>query len=184
MALPPGELSPKVTERAQKLTYGFDPWVSFYYFFILKVSAAVLRVAVGAAVNAFLRVREVEDVVDLLLGGRDAAGIFAPYHVGKRERQLDILLLKQLAVADDVHGDIRTDVGENAEVKLDIIVYLDDVLCAHALARHAHQKRDGAGQLVKLKHIVDLHCLAGNDVVDNDTVFNGVYTQFIPPPEV
>ena len=45
---------------------------------------------------------------------------------------------------------------------------------AEFAARNVLEQRDGAVELVKAEDVVELHRLAGGDVVDNDTVGNSV----------
>ena len=108
-----------------------------------------LGLAVQAAVGARALFGQCEDLRQLLLNGGDAAGILAADDVGDALGQLELALFGALAV-------------------------LDDVLAAELAAGNVLEQRDRAVKLVKTEDVVELHRLAGGDVVDNDTVGNSV----------
>ena len=92
----------------------------------------------------------------LLLGGGDATGVLAEENVGQLLRKGCAALLDQLAVADDVDGDIGVDIAENVHVQLNVGIDLDDVLLAHAAAADVFDNSHGAVQLVQMQILVDL----------------------------
>ena len=133
-----------------------------------------LGLAVQAAVGARALFGQCEDLRQLLLNGGDAAGILAADDVGDALGQLELALFGALAVLDDVDGDAGVDKADDIPVKVEHLVDLDDVLAAEFAARNVLEQRDGAVELVKAEDVVELHRLAGGDVVDNDTVGNSV----------
>ena len=133
-----------------------------------------LGLAVQAAVGARALFGQCEDLRQLLLNGGDAAGILAADDVGDALGQLELALFDALAVLDDVDGDAGVDIADDIPVKVEHLVDLDDVLAAELAARNVFEQRDGAVELVKAEDVVELHRLAGGDVVDNDTVGNSV----------
>lgn len=133
-----------------------------------------LGLAVQAAVGARALFGQCEDLRQLLLNGGDAAGILAADDVGDALGQLELALFGALAVLDDVDGDAGVDIADDIPVKVEHLVDLDDVLAAEFAARNVLEQRDGAVELVKAEDVVELHRLAGGDVVDNDTVGNSV----------
>ena len=133
-----------------------------------------LGLAVQAAVGARFLIGQREDLRQLLLNGGDAAGVLAADDVGDALGQLELALFGALAVLDDVDGDAGVDIADDIPVKVEHLVDLDDVLAAEFAARNVLEQRDGAVELVKAEDVVELHRLAGGDVVDNDTVGNSV----------
>ena len=133
-----------------------------------------LGLAVQAAVGARALFGQCEDLRQLLLNGGDAAGILAADDVGDALGQLELALFDALAVLDDVDGDAGVDIADDIPVKVEHLVDLDDVLAAELATRNVLEQRDGAVELVKAEDVVELHRLAGGDVVDNDTVGNSV----------
>ena len=133
-----------------------------------------LGLAVQAAVGARALFGQCEDLRQLLLNGGDAAGILAADDVGDALGQLELALFDALAVLDDVDGDAGVDVTDHVPVEVQDAVDLDDILAAELAADDVFEQRHGAVELVKTEDVVELHRLAGGDVVDNDTVGNSV----------
>ena len=133
-----------------------------------------LGLAVQAAVGARALFGQCEDLRQLLLNGGDAAGILAADDVGDALGQLELALFGALAVLDDVDGDAGVDIADDVPVKVEHLIDLDDVLAAELAAGNVLEQRDRAVELVKAEDVVELHRLAGGDVVDNDTVGNSV----------
>ena len=109
-----------------------------------------------------------------LLCGRNASWIGTFLYSNQSLRQFDLTFFNELAVLDDVDGDAGVDIADDIPVKVEHLVDLDDVLAAEFAARNVLEQRDGAVELVKAEDVVELHRLAGGDVVDNDTVGNSV----------
>ena len=133
-----------------------------------------LGLAVQAAVGARALFGQCEDLRQLLLNGGDAAGILAADDVGDALGQLELALFGALAVLDDVDGDAGVDIADDVPVKVEHLIDLDDVLAAELAAGNVLEQRDRAVELVKAEDVVELHRLAGGDMVDNDTVGNSV----------
>ena len=133
-----------------------------------------LGLAVQAAVGARALFGQCEDLRQLLLNGGDAAGILAADDVGDALGQLELALFGALAVLDDVDGDAGVDVADHVPVEVQDAVDLDDILAAELAADDVFEQRHGAVELVEAEDVVELHRLAGGDVVDNDTVGNSV----------
>lgn len=133
-----------------------------------------LGLAVQAAVGARALFGQREHLRQLLLNRGDAAGVLAADDVGDALGQLELALFDALAVLDDVDGDAGIDIADDVPVKVEHLIDLDDVLAAELAARNVLEQRDGAVELVKAEDVVELHRLAGGDVVDNDTVGNSV----------
>jgi len=94
----------------------------------------------------------------------------------KDEAQMNrFCLFHKLTVADDVDGGIGIDQADDVKVDIQILgVDLDDILCAHFTRMCIGDQCNGTIQIVQLQEIVDLHALAGFDVVDDDAVLNGI----------
>lgn len=142
-----------------------------------------LGFAVQAAIHSLLGVGELEDVGQLLLGGGDAAGILAADHIGELGRQEQLLLFHGDTVFDDGHGNIGVYIAQNVHVDLNLRVNLDDVLLAHLVAGGVLDDGNGAVQLVQLQEPIQLHALSGGDVVNDNTILNGINIHLTLPPE-
>ena len=85
---------------------GFYKILYFFLFF-----ARISCLAVEAAVQLGLLIRQIEDMVESLLDRRDAAGVLAADHVDDPFRKGETLFLDNLVVLDDVHGDVVVEIG-------------------------------------------------------------------------
>ena len=137
---------------------------------------AVLLFAVFAAVDLFILICEDEDVIQTLFDGSDAAGIFAMNDIfdffWKRQRFLG----DNLAVFDDVYGDIVVDDGQYVKVKsIDVAFHLQNVLFAHLVASGIFDDGDRTVQLVQLQMMVDGHAFSGFDMIEHEALFNFSY---------
>jgi len=139
-----------------------------------RSEVAGLGVAVDAAVLALFGVGETEDVRDFLLGRRDAARVFAAQDVRERFGQLNVLFLDTHTVTDDVDRDVRAHIAQHVQVKVDRGVDLDDVLFAHLGGVGVFDDGNLAVEIAQVQHVVDAHGLAGRDVVDDNTVLDGI----------
>jgi len=130
------------------------------------LSAATRRLlAVDAAVDLLHGVGELELMDDLTFAGCDAPGIFALDDANHLLGQLHMTLLGNLAVVDDVDGDAGVQVAQNVQVNVHMGADLDDILLAHLGAVSILDQGHSAVQLVQIQHIVDVHAVAGGDVV-------------------
>ena len=111
----------------------------------------------------------------LLLNRGYATGIFAFNNIFELSGKLDFFLLDEDAVLDDVDCNAGINVAEDIEIDVKVGVNFDDILFAKLAAHNVFDDCNRAVQLVKLKEIIDLHTLAGLDMVDNDTVFYRIY---------
>ena len=85
-----------------------------------------------------------------------------------------MLLGHPLAVADHVDGDVGVNVAQHVQIHFHGRVDLDDVLFAHAVAADVLDDGHGAVQLVQMEVLVDVHTLAGLDVVQDHAVLDAV----------
>ena len=141
-----------------------------------------LGLAVQAAVGARALFGQCEDLRQLLLNGGDAAGILAADDVGDALGQLELALFGEFAVLNDVDGDVGVDIADDVPVKIEYPVDLDDVLAAELAAGDVFEDGNGAGELVQTEDLVELHGLAGRDVVDDDPVLNRINKHNVSPP--
>ena len=128
--------------------------------------------AVEAAVGALFAVGQGEDLRQLLLDGGDAARILAADDVRDALGELQLALFDALAVLDEVDGDTGIDVADDVPVKLQNAVDLDDVLAAELAADDVFEERDGTVELVQTEDVLEVHSLAGGDMVNDDTIGN------------
>lgn len=82
----------------------------------MALKLGVFLLAVLAAVHLLPLVGEEEYLIKLLLDGGDASWIFAFDYVGYGLRECEFLLLDNLAVLNDVDGDIVVYKAEDIEV--------------------------------------------------------------------
>ena len=107
-------------------------------------------------------------MIQSLLDRSDAAGIFAFDHVGDLLGKFKLFLGYDLFVFDDIDGDIVVD--ESQDIKIEILdgaFYLDDILDAHLIAAGVLDDGHGTVQLVQLQIVINGHCLAGFDMVED-----------------
>ena len=95
------------------------------------------------------------DVVMELIGAYDLERVFRA--VGRGDR----------------HGGVRLTVA------LDVGVDLDDILAAVLGGNNVLQESHGAVQIAQTQNVVELHALAGGDVVDNNTVLYRIYVHTV-----
>jgi hypothetical protein len=75
------------------------------------------------------------------------------------------------AIFDDVAGDMMVDETDDIQVHLiQVAGDLDDILLAHLLAIGIFDDGYLAVQAAKVQIVVDIHALAGRDVIKNDAV--------------
>ena len=76
------------------------------------------------------------------------------------------------AVVDDVDGDAGIQVAQHIQIDVHVGADLDNILLAHLGAVGIFDQGHGAVQLAQIQNIVDVHAVAGGDVVQDDAVFN------------
>ena len=129
---------------------------------------AVLFFTVLAAVGLLLLIGEDEDLIEPLLDRCDTSRIFAfdhvPYLPGESERFFG----DDLAVLDDVYGDIVVNEPEDIQVhKIYGTLDLHDVFLSHFTAFCVFDDGNTAVQFVKVEIPIDLHALACLDMVQH-----------------
>ncbi len=130
----------------------------------------IFFITVLAAIKFFFFVRQIEDVIESLLDGSDAAGILAVDDVHQPLGQGELLFLHDLAVLDDIDGDGVVDEAKGVKIqKLERSLHLDDVLAAHLAGSGLHDHGDLAVKLVELQLSVDIHGFSGRNMVKYDT---------------
>lgn len=108
-----------------------------------------------------------------LLDRGDAAGILAFDDVPDLFGEHQFLLVHDLAVFDDVDGDVVVEKGEDVQIQhIDITFYLENVLFAHLVAAGIFDDCHGAVELVELQVMIDGKALAGSDMIQHETLFN------------
>lgn len=163
--------------RAQK-SRGAAP-SAFSFFYLLPLGFGL---TVEAAVGALFTVGEREDLRQFLLDGGDAARVFAADDVPDPLRQLQLALFHALAVLDDVDGDAGVDVADHVPVEVQDAVDLDDILAAELAADDVFEQRHGAVELVEAEDVVQVHRLAGGDMVNDNTVGNRINNHVVALP--
>lgn len=127
---------------------------------------AVPLFAVETAVDLLLRVCEVEDVIQLLLDGGDAARIFAFDDIDQSLGQLDPFLFDDFSILYDVDRDLVVDVAEHVQIQIVNRAFdFDDVFFPHFVAVRVFDDRDAAVHAVELQVPIKVHTFAGLDVV-------------------
>ena len=90
--------------------------------------------AVNAAVNPILPIRQFESVGQFLLDGSDAAGIPAADNIGDPLRQFQGMLFHDLIILDDIDGDFVVQNSQYIQVNVKGSLDFDDILLAHLVA--------------------------------------------------
>ena len=125
---------------------------------------------VNAAVNAVFPVRKDEHVVEGRLAGGDAAGVFALDDIDEVFGHFDIALFDEDAVLDYVDCGVGIDEADDVKVYGNIGVDFDNILLAYFAAGGVLYNGDGAFKLAQPQKLIQLHAVAGGDVVYNDAV--------------
>ena len=133
-----------------------------------------LRFAVHAAVDAVFPVGQLEYVVQLLLGGGDAARIPAPDDVGQPFGQAQLPFGDDGVVFDDIDGDAGVDVAEDVKVEVDEAVDFHDVFSAHFRAFDVFEDGNAAFELFKVEVIVNAHAVSGLDMLGHVAILYAV----------
>ena len=145
-------------------------------FFALFASSVIFFFAVFTAVNFFFRICKYEDMIQSLLDRSDAARILAFDHVHNLLRQLQLFLCNDLFVLDDIYGNIMIDKTKDIQIQiLDGAFNLDDILLSHFLAAGIFDDSNRTVQLIQLQVMIDRHCLAGFDMIQNITLTKSTY---------
>ena len=117
-------------------------------------------------------------MVELLFNGSDAARVLAFDDIDNLLRKGEFLLCDDIAVADDVDGDVVIDEAENIQVKHILrTLYLNNIFLSHLIAAGILDDCDAAVQLIQLQIVVNRHCLAGFDVVEDKAFLDASYIQ-------
>ena len=99
------------------------------------LGAAVLFFAVLAAVDLFFFVCQEENVIQFLLNGSDASGIFTVDDIHKLFRELQVFFCYDPAVLDNVHGDAVVNKAQHIQIQLvDRAFYFNDIFLSHLIA--------------------------------------------------
>ena len=143
---------------------------------LLALAGGIFLLAVSAAVDLALGIGQEEDVGQLLLNGGDASGIVAFENADDLFGHCHFLFLNDLAALDDIDGDIGIDQGYSVKAQsIGIAFHLENVLASHIVAAGVLDDRDLIVLSVEVKIMVDQHCLAGLNMVKNDSVFYFAY---------
>ena len=85
------------------------------------------------------------------------------------------------AVLDYVYGDIRIDIAEDVEIKINEGIYFYYILTSHLAGGGVFDDRHGAIEGAEVEDVVKLHGLSGFDVVEDYAVNYGINIHFQPP---
>ena len=88
--------------------------------------------------------------------------------------QGNVLLLHADTVTDDVDGDVGVHIAQRIQIHFHRRVDLDDVLLVHAGAADVLDDGYAAVQLVQMQILVDVHALAGPNMIQDHAVLNAV----------
>lgn len=139
-------------------------------FYLFLFGRVVLLVAVSAAVNLAFFISQIENMVQTLLYGTDAARILAVDDIDKLLGKLQFLLFDDLTILDDIDRDRMIYEAESIQVQLlQRGLYFYDVLLTHLVRVGMHDHCDLAVHTVELETLVDVHSLACRDMVQNDS---------------
>ena len=86
----------------------------------------------------------------LLLNRCDTTGVFAADDAGYLSRRLNLFTLAVFGVGNEVNRNTGVDIADYVEVKVDNLVYLDDVLFAHFNTICVCDEGNHTGKLIEL----------------------------------
>lgn len=125
----------------------------------------VLCIAVSAAVNLVFPVHKSESVNDSLLYGSDAPWVLALHHIFKGLRQFHMMLSFKPAVLYDIYGDVAVHITQHIKVKVDYLVYFDNIFFAVLLTVSVLYNGNAVVYLIKTQKLINLHTLSCLDMV-------------------
>ena len=102
--------------------------------FIRVQNILCLCFTVHTSVNFPVLVRQHEYLLELLLAGCDAAGIFASEHTVKSFGKVNASLFHENAVSDNINCNTRVNIAEGFKVDIYVAVDFDNILLAHFFA--------------------------------------------------
>lgn len=138
---------------------------------------AVLLFAVFASVDLFFFVREDKYMIQTLFDGCDTSRIFAADDIADLLWQCELLLGDNLTVFDDIDCDIVIDESKDVKIhKIDRTLDLHDIFFAHFAALGIFNDGYTAVQFVKVEILVNLHALAGLDVIQHESLGDTTYS--------
>ena len=142
--------------------------------------SAVFLFAVFAAVDLLLPISENEDMIQSLLDGSDTSRVLAADHVLDLLGESELLLRYDLFIFNDVDRDVVIDESKDIQIhEIDRALNLHDVLLAHFAALGILDDGNAAVQFVEMKVFIDLHTLAGLDVIEYKAFRDTSYVQCI-----
>ena len=113
-------------------------------------------------------------MLQLLLHRGDAPGIPAADDPPDLRGQLQAALFRPDPIADNVHGDARSQIPQHREVQVHVCVDFQDVLFAHFFALGVADDGHLAVQFIQFQCLVNLHAAPGGDVVQHNAVLHCV----------
>ena len=149
----------------------------FYYALIwILPFPPVLFFTILAPVNFLFRISEEEHMVQSLLDGGNAAGIFAADDICEFLRQLQILLFHDFRIFDDIYRDVMVDKAQNVQIQgVDGALDLDDILFPEFVAAGIFDDSHAAVHLIQLQIFVNGHAFSCLDMIQNDTFVQLIY---------
>ena len=137
---------------------------------------SIFLLAILTPVNLILFICKNKNLIQSLLDGSNAARILAFDYVHNLLRQLQLFLCNDFFVLDDIYGNIMIDKTKDIQIQiLDGAFNLDDILFSHFLAAGIFDDSNRTVQLIQLQVMIDRHCLAGFDMIQNITLTKSTY---------
>ena len=116
-------------------------------------------------------------MVQTLFDGCDTSRILAADDVADLFWQCELLFGDDLTVFDDIDCDIMIDESKDIKIhKIDRALDLHDIFLAHFAALGIFNDGYAAVQFVKVEILVNLHALAGLDVIQHESLGDTTYS--------
>lgn len=147
--------------------------LTFFVFVALEFPFTVFT-----AVGSIFFIRQYKDLLQLLLNGSDAAGVFAADDVPNLLGEGQGLLLNDFSALDDIYCNIPVDKAQDIQIQgVGVTFYLQDVFLSHFIAAGVFDNGNAAVQLVQLQVVVQRKAHAGLDVIQYKAFGNRAYIQ-------
>jgi len=135
-------------------------------YMVCEKALIMLFFAICTAVNSFFGICKNEDVIKFLFDRGYATGVLTMQYICDFLGKSKVLLFYNIAAFNNINGDIVIDVAQDVKVYiLEGGFDFDDVLLAHFVAGNIFDNGNYTVKFAKSKVMIDIHGLAGFDMV-------------------
>ena len=153
--------------------------IYIYVLFVSCLFSLVLLFAVFAAVHFLAGIGQNKYLIQLLLNGGNAAGILTFDNIADFFRKGQCRLFYHFIVLYNIYCNIVIDKAQHIQINvINGALNFHNVLDSHLGAAGIFDNRHRTVQLVKVQVFVNLHALAGLDMIQYKPLRNPAYIQY------